>query len=52
MLSLTVTITGESTEDLVIALGQVQGSVEEGYTSGHGESTDSSFKFDLTEDKQ
>lgn len=52
MLNLTVTITGESTEDLVIALEEVWGSVEGSCTSGHDEATDSSFKFDIIEDDQ
>lgn len=50
MLNLTVTITGKSTEDLVIALEEVWGSVEGGCTSGHGETTGSNFNFNLTED--
>lgn len=52
MLNLTVNITGEFTEDLVIALEQVRRMVDKGCTSGHGRSTDSSFKFDVTEDEE
>ena len=50
MLKLTVTITGESTEDLLIALEKVMRNVDESYTSGFGESEDSSFKFNIDKD--
>lgn len=52
MPKLTVTITGESTEDFLIALEEVWGSVEGGCTSGHGESTGLSYNFSIIKDAQ
>jgi len=49
-LKLSVAITGESIEDLLIALEEVWGSVEGNYVSGHGATEGSSFKFEIIEE--
>lgn len=50
-LKLEITITGESIEDLLIAIEEVWGSVEGNYLSGYGGTEGSSFSFQVSENK-
>ena len=47
-LKLEITITGESIEDLLIAIEEVWGSVEGNYLSGYGGTEGSSFSFQVS----
>ena len=49
-LNLVINAKGESTEDLLLALEEVIRLVGEGYASGQGSNTCSSFNFDINED--
>lgn len=48
--SLSIAITGQSIEDLLIALEEVWGSVEGQYFSGYGGTEGSSFKYEIIEE--
>ncbi len=51
-LKLSVSITGESIEDLLIALEEVWGSIEGNYVSGYGGTEGSTFKFEIIKDSE
>ncbi len=48
-LVLEITISGESIEDLLIAIEEVWGSVEGNYLSGYGGTEGSTFSFQISE---
>jgi len=50
-LKLEITITGESIEDLLIAIEEVWGSVEGNFLSGYGGTVGSSFNFEIIENE-
>ena len=51
MKKLIINIKGKTTDDLILALEEVQKKIEEGYVQGHNSNEDGRYAFDISEEE-